>query len=188
MTLRTKLRAFTWTAALILAALSANAQTTRPGLWEVNSKLGGSPEIEQALAKMQQQLASMPPEQRKMMEDMMAKKGVGMAPTAGGGMAAKMCITKEMAERNQMPMQQRGSCATNISEKTSSSMRMTFTCSNPPSTGEGQFTFSGDSAYSMKMKVNSTVQGKPQTTTIDGTGKWLTADCGSIQPMVMPKN
>ena len=172
-------RALTWTAALAMVALSTTAQTTRPGLWEVNSKLGGSPEIDQAMAKMQQQLASMPPEQRKMMEDMMAKKGVGMVPAAGGGMAARVCITKEMAERHQMPMQQRGSCVTNVSEKTSSSMKMNFTCTNPPSTGEGQFTFSGDSAYAMKMKVNSTVQGKPHTTTIDGTGKWLGADCGN---------
>jgi len=44
----------------------------------------------------------MPPEQRKQMEKMMADKGVSMAPGGApdGGMAARVCISKEMAARN----------------------------------------------------------------------------------------
>ena len=172
-----------------VAALPASAQGMKPGLWEVNSKMGGNPEMDKAMAQMQQQLASMSPEQRKMMEDMMAKQGVGgMGAGAGRGFVTKICISKEMAERNQMPVQQQGDCKTTISDKTSSSMKMAFTCTNPPSSGEGQVTFISDSAYSMKMKVNSQIQGKAQTTTMDGTGKFVAADCGNVKPMVMPKN
>ena len=92
-----------------------------------------------------------------------------------------------MADRNQMPVQQQGDCKTTTSDKTASGMKMAFTCTNPPSSGEGQFTFSGDSSYSMKMKVNTTIQGKPQTTKMDGTGKFVAADCGNVKPMAVPK-
>ena len=171
---------------LAVMAMSAQAQTMKPGLWENTSKVGGSPEIEQAMAKMQQQMASMPPDQRKMMEDMMSKQGVALG-ASGSGMVAKMCMTKEMAERGDMPTQQQGDCTTTTSDKTSRGMTMKFSCTNPPSSGEGQLTFSGDSAYTMKMKINSTAQGAPKTITIDSSAKWLGSDCGSVKPLVMPK-
>ncbi len=174
-------------ASFSLSPNTAGAQTMKPGLWEMSSKMGGSPEMEQAMAQMQQQMASMSPEQRKAMDDMMGKSGVSMGAAAGGAMVVKSCISKEMAERNQMPMQQKGDCSSTISDQSSTGMKMRFTCVNPPSNGEGQFSFSGNSAYTMKMKVNTSVGGKIQTTSLDGTGKWLGADCGSIKPMAMPK-
>ena len=71
--------------ALVLGALAqlAQSQVTKAGLWEVFGKLGGSAEIDTAMAQMQQQMASMPPEQRKQMEAMMAKRGVNMSSTPG---------------------------------------------------------------------------------------------------------
>ena len=182
--LKTVLTAFA-AVSVILAALPASAQASRPGLWEVTSKVGGNAEMDKAMAKMQQQMANMPADQRKMMEDMLAKQGVGMG-SGGGGFSAKICMTKEMSDRNQLPVQQQGDCKTTLSDKTATGMKMVFTCTNPPSSGEGQFTFNGDTAYSMKMKLSSNVQGKPQSTLIEGSGKFLTADCGNIKPMVLP--
>ena len=172
--------------ALAVVALSAQAQTMKPGLWENTSKVGGNPEIEQAMAKMQQQIASMPPEQRKMMEEMMSKHGVTMGANSSG-MVARVCVTKEMAERGDLPAQQQGDCTTTTSDKTSRGMTMKFSCTNPPTSGEGQLTFSGDSAYTMKMKINSSAQGAPKTITVDTAAKWLGSDCGSVKPLVMPK-
>lgn len=174
-------------AAMSTASLSASAQTMKPGLWEATSKVGGSPETEQAMAKMQQQMATLPPAQRKVMEEMLARQGVGMTGTSANGMVLKTCISKEMAERNQLPVQQQGSCITTTTEKSRTGMKVHFTCTNPPSQGEGQFTFAGDTGYTMKMKVNSTGPGKPRTTTVDTNAKWLAADCGTIKPMVMSK-
>jgi Protein of unknown function (DUF3617) len=182
-----KILALATAAPLAVAAASANAQTMKPGLWEMTNKMGGSPEMDQAMAQLQQQMANMPPEQRKMMEDMMAKKGMGMGGVSPGGIVVKACITKEMAERNQMPMQHSGDCTNTISDKTSTGMKMKFTCTNPPSSGEGQFSFMGDTAYTMKMKISTAAQGKPQVTTVDGSGKWVNSDCGNITPMAMPK-
>ena len=47
--------------ALAVATASASAQTMKPGLWEIANKMGGSPEIDQAMAQLQQQMANMPP-------------------------------------------------------------------------------------------------------------------------------
>ena len=77
------------TGVIATLGLSACAQTMKPGLWEANNKIGGSPENEQAMARMQQQMAALPPEQRKAMEDMLAKQGVGMGSTNANGMVLK---------------------------------------------------------------------------------------------------
>jgi len=172
------------TVLVALGASAAWAQSTKPGLWEVQNKMGGNPEMDKAMADMQKQLAAMPPEQRKMMQDMMAKQGGSMpTPGAGGGMAMKVCITPEMAARNDMPTQTEGDCTTTVTSRSGNTMKMKFTCAKPPSSGEGTYTFMGDTAYSMKMVMTSQHQGKPQNMTMEGQGKWLSADCGNVKPM-----
>ena len=66
-------------------------------------------------------------------------------------------------------------------------MTFKFTCASLPSSGEEHYTFMDNSAYSMKMKINSPQQGKPVVTTMDSSGKRLGADCGSTTPTAMPK-
>ena len=174
-------------AMLATACTLAAAQSIKPGLWEVSTKMGGNPEMDKAMAQMQQQMAAMPPEQRKMMQDMMAKQG-GAMPTvgSGGGMAMKVCITPEMAARNDMPTQTEGDCTTTVTSRSGNTMKMKFVCTKPPSSGEGTYTFMGDTAYTMKMTMSSQHQGKPQNMSMDGQGKWLSADCGAIKPMTVP--
>lgn len=170
-------------AAAALAAGTAFAQSQmKPGLWEVTHKTQtSSGQMEQQMAQMQQQMANMPPEQRKMVEQMMAQRGVKLGP-AGGGMSIKMCVTREMAERNEMPAQDRGDCKQNV-QRSGNVVKTSFTCSNPPSSGDGQFTFSSPEAYSMKMRVTTQVQGRPEAMNLEGSGKWLAADCGDIKPV-----
>jgi hypothetical protein len=136
------------------------------------------------MAQMQQQMASMPPAQRKQMEDMLAKQGMSMPKAgSGGAMAMKVCITPEMAAKQDMPMQTEGDCTTTITSRSATALNMSFVCRNPPSSGEGSYTFSGDTAYTMKMQMKTTHQGKPQNMTMDGQGKWLAASCGNVKPM-----
>ncbi len=176
------------TAALLgFCALGASAQSLKPGLWEITHQMKmGSGEMNDKMAAMQQQLANMPPEQRKMMEDMMAKQGVKMGAAGPGGMSIKTCMTKEMVERNQVATQQ-GDCTSTPSPRVGNTMKIAFTCTKPPSSGEGQITFSGSEAYTMKMKVNTQVRGKPESMDMEGGGKWLGADCGEVKPLAMPK-
>lgn len=169
-------------AAALMLGLTAAAQSAKPGLWEVTSKIGGNPELERAQAELQKQLAAMPPEQRKMMEQMMAGHGMQMG-MAGGATTMRFCLSKEMAERQELPVQTEGDCTTTITERSPRSMKMSFRCTNPPSSGEGVWSFDGDARYTMKMVTHSTVQGRPQRMTIDGSGRWLGADCGSLKPI-----
>ncbi len=176
------------TLTLLACAASASAQNMKPGLWEVSSKMGGNPQMEQAMAQMEKQMAAMPPAQRKQMQEMMDKQGVSFGAAAGGGMVSKVCMSKEMIDRGQManPPQQQGNC-TSTNDKTATGYKMKYTCTNPASSGEGVFTYTSDTAYTLKMTMNGTHQGKPQTTTMDATGKWLGGDCGTLKPMVLPK-
>ena len=137
------------------------------------------------MAQMQKQMASMPPEQRKMMEDMMAKQGMAVGVGANG-FSTKICVTKEMADRKELPVQQEGDCKNTISERSSTGAKMTYSCTNPPSSGEGRITFNGDTGYIMKMKIDTKVQGKTQTTQLEGVGKFLAADCGNVKPIAVP--
>jgi hypothetical protein len=169
-------------AAAAALALPVSAQTLRPGLWEMQHKVQGNAQMDQAMAEMQKQLAAMSPEQRKQMETMMAGRGVQMAPGADGGMRMKICMTKEMAERNDIPAN-RGDCRTGPQQRSGNTLKMTFTCTNPPSSGDAQITFNGTESYTSKTNVTSTTNGKPETMTMEGSGKWLSADCGSVKPI-----
>ena len=175
------------TSLLLGAASLASAQSMKPGLWETTNKMqSSSGQMEQGMAQMQQQMANMPPEQRKMVEDMMKQRGMSVGGGPGGGMTVKFCMTKEMAERKEVPAG-RGECKTTRQPSGPNSMKMAFTCVNPPSDGEGEITFSGPDAYAMKMVVHTTVQGKPETVNMQGSGRWLGADCGDIKPMAPKK-
>lgn len=176
-------------AALVLAGTSSLAcAQMKPGLWEITNKVSGG-QMDQQMAQAQQQMASMPPEQRKMFEEMMAKQGVKIgAGGPGGGMSMKICMTREMAERNEVSSgQQRGDCRTTTQSRTGNTMKMAFTCTNPPSSGEGQVTFSGNEAYNMKMVVHTQVQGRPDTMNMEASGRFMGNDCGEVRPMVPRK-
>lgn len=174
--------------ALLVCTTAASAQSIKPGLWEMQHKMGGNPQMDQAMAQMQKQMAAMTPAQRKQMEAMMGQQGVTMpTPGAGGGMAMKVCITPEMAARSELPSQSEGQCTSKVTSRSGNTLKMAFTCQNPPSSGEGTYTFSGDTAYTMKMVTTTTRQGKPESMTMDGLGKWLSADCGTVKPIQPPK-
>ena len=175
-------------AALVVFATTAGAQNLKPGLWEITQKMNsGTGELNQQMAQLQKQLAAMPPAQRKQMEQMMAKQGVQMDGGApGGGMSIKTCMTKEMIERSELPAQQ-SDCKMTQQSRSGNTMKMAYTCTRPPSSGEGQYTFTSPEAYSMKMVVTSTAQGKPRTMELEGSGRWLGADCGNIKPIAPPK-
>lgn len=174
------------TAALASGAFGAAAQTMKPGLWEINNKMSSSSgEMEKAMAEAQKQLASMPPDQAKMMADMMAKQGVGMGKGAGST-AIRVCMSKDMVERNEVATQQ-GDCQHTNSLRAGNTMKFSFVCTQPPSSGEGQVTFVSPEAYAMKMTLNSTANGKPEKMNMDATGKFLSAECGNIKPITVPK-
>jgi hypothetical protein len=168
-------------ACLATAALPAAAQTTlKPGLWELSNRIAsGSSETMAMMAAAQQQMANLPPEQRKMIEQKMAQHGVSsMNLGEGGGVKLTYCLTKEMAEKQELPSGQPGQCNTTRTPMPGG-LNVTFTCTRPPSSGSGQVIFNGNTGYSMRMNVTGQGNGKAQQMTVEGTGRWLSADCGA---------
>lgn len=180
-------------AALLLASSASyvGAQTMKPGLWEIATQMqGGSGEMANAMAQAQKQMENMPPDQRKMMQDMMAKQGVQMGTGAGGGMTIKVCMTQEMVDRNEISSHQstnQHDCTHTNSPRSGNTMQFSFVCTKPPSSGEGQITFSGSEGYTSKVSTTSTVRGKPEKIDMQSSGRWLGSDCGSVKPLAAPK-
>ncbi|HYE41673.1 MAG TPA: DUF3617 domain-containing protein [Ramlibacter sp.] len=163
-------------ALLASACLPLCAQTMKPGLWEINNNTKGDG-TDAAMAQLQQQMAQMSPQQRKQMEAALAQQGVKMGQGAGG-MAVHMCFTQEMIERDDLLVQQ--GCKVTKNQRSGSTRHFAFTCSTPPSSGEGRVSHAGSEAYTSSMTVKTAAG---ETTTMATTGKWLRADCGNVKPM-----
>lgn len=153
----------------------------RPGLWEHSFTIKTqSGEMEAAMAQMQKELAGMPPEQRKMIEQMMELKGVGMGTK---GTSVEMCVTKEMSEDGFVP-QNDGDCKQQIIKQTGNRITFTFDCAgDPPTSGEGEITMSNSKAYTGKATINTKVDGKTERMEMTQAGKWLANDCGKVKPL-----
>lgn len=176
---------------LLAGAAEASAQTMKPGLWEITNQVqSGGKDMSAAMERMQKQMAAMQPEQRKMMQDMLAKQGVQMGASGGasgggsrgGGMSVKICVTPEMVARNEIGPKQQGNCTHTNSPRVGGTMKYSFQCTQPPSSGQGEVTFSSPEAYAMKMAVTSAERKMEMQT----NGKWLDANCGDIKPIQMP--
>jgi len=169
------------------AALPATAQTIKPGLWAMSNKMTSSdPALGQAMSAMQEHMANMSPEQRQQMQNMMQQHGVQLDISAGGALQTKICMTREMAERKEFPVQQ-GDCRQTYSRQSPTRGHIAFTCTKPRVSGEGDVTADNDTSYRAHMKIRSEEEGRNQVVDMDVTGKWLAADCGNIRPVTVPR-
>jgi DNA-binding protein YbaB len=175
-------------AACSLLSLAAYAQSTKPGLWEISSKMDSSnnPQLAKQMEQAQKQMASLPPEQRKMMEEMMAKQGLNISMKGDGSTVVKLCITPEMA--NRAPIEQQKDCTYNMPARVGNTQRFSFQCTQPVSSGEGEINFKGADDYDGKMKITTTDKGKKETISMSTAGRFLGSNCGAIKPMVVPKS
>jgi Protein of unknown function (DUF3617) len=172
---------------MIILAISSAAfaqSNTKPGLWEVTSKMSSptNPQMAKQMEEAQKAMASMPPAQRKQMEEMMAKQGVNMSFGAGGVTTIKVCISPEMASRP--PVEQRKDCTYKFSQS-GKTHNFSFLCTNPQGDGEGQVTFVDADSYTGKMRINTTDKGKKETVDMQTSGKFLGANCGAVKPLPM---
>lgn len=175
----------------------------KAGLWEHTFKLNegsmgalNQAQLEQAnhaMEEMKKHMENMPPEQRKMMEDMMAKHGVKMSDKgidlaeqgvhiSKDGTVVKACVTQEEIDRGEMP-QADDNCEQTITQLSPTVFKATYVCKGEhPSRGEGKIVFQNDKSYVGTTKFTTDINGKMET--IEGThsGKWLASDCGNIKP------
>ena len=168
----------------VVAPASAQ-EKMRPGLWEHSvSMTSQSGKMEAAMAEAQQAMAKMPPAQRKQMEQMMAAQGLNISSGPQGQTAVKVCITPEQAAIDQIPQQE--GCTQKVQRVDAKTMQVSFSCKGEsgegPTSGEGTVKFDSPTAYSGHFKIKTTQDGKPEQLDMAQTGRWLSNDCGSIQP------
>ncbi|MEJ6004935.1 DUF3617 domain-containing protein [Paucibacter sp. AS339] len=167
--------------ALLAGATAAQAQNIRPGLWENQLQPQLSPERQAMMVEAQKQMNAMPAEQRKMIQDMMAKNGIN-ADLNSGQVSLKVCITPEQAALNELPLDQKGKCKYDVQRK-GNQIQAHFNCSDPQLSGDSTATLNGPESYRSTTRTTALVNGKSETMSMTGQGRWLSADCGNIAPM-----
>ncbi|MBB1518535.1 DUF3617 domain-containing protein [Aquipseudomonas guryensis] len=155
----------------LLPAL-ASAEQIRPGLWEFTSNMQSDGQAMPDMQQMLGQLQNLPPEQRQMMEQMMAKQGVKL-----GGAGVQLCLSEAQAKARDIPLQDPESgCTHKITERGADVWKFRFTC--PDGQGEGETRFEGDTAFSTQ--INGVYGGRQSS--MRSQARWVSADCGGLQP------
>ncbi len=152
-----------------------------PGLWEIDMTLKSqSGKAEMAMREAQAYISRLPPDQRRQVEAMMQQQGVRLGDKSS---SVKACITKEDAERGEIP-QQAGDCTQETLERSPTSMKVKFSCAtNPPANGEALVEFQSPTAYTSRAVVDTVVLGQNERVNVEQTGRWQGADCGSVRPL-----
>ena len=166
-------------ACLLSLAAPAQAQDKMtPGLWETKVTMKNA-QMDDAMGKMQAQMANMSPQQRQMVEQAMAARGVS---PGGQGHTARVCISKEQASRGSVPSGD-GRCQQQETSRSGNTVKYAFTCGGEhPTSGTGEFTMTSPTSYTMHSVSDTMVQGKPEHMEMDMAGTWISADCGSVKP------
>jgi len=157
----------------------------KPGLWEVKpvktviDGVDNSAQISQAMANMQAQMASMPPEQRAKMEAMMQQHGVTMNQS---GVIGQVCMTQDMVNRKSVPVGKDGKCEPSYTQG-GATTSFTYNCQNNgvTSSGKGSITHTGDLLSIVSDGTNTAASGT-HTTHFEMQMRYLGADCGNIKP------
>lgn len=158
--------------ALCLSPTLASALDIQPGVWEVSShnmQVGGQamPAMEEMLA----QLQNLPPEQRQMMENMLAEQGIRLG--AGG---VQMCLTAEQIKAQDIPLHDPESgCRNKVLERSATLWKFRFTC--PDAQGEGETRFVSDKEFTTQ--VSGTYNGQPSS--MESRARWVGADCAVLK-------
>lgn len=150
-------------------AAQAPALDIKYGLWEMTSASNVS--------------GQMPIDTSNMTAEQKAKIDEAMKATMGAhNNVSKSCVTKEKIEKSVFMMgdQPGMSCSQKITTNTRSSLDASVSCMGRQAM-TGQMHVDAASPTSIKgvIKMTSTDQGKTMNVTVNMTGKWLSADCGS---------
>ncbi|NYT61800.1 DUF3617 domain-containing protein [Alcaligenaceae bacterium] len=168
---------FVFSAGVASAQLLENRE---PGLWEIKTNKG-SP-MAAMLEGVQDMLKSMPPAQRKQMEQMMQSKGVSVSePTV-----VRQCLTPELIAREFQPYDNDPSmkCSNKVQKVSASEINFTFSCKNSSEkwNGDGRIWDATPKSYKSDMTMGGVVEGRPVKMSMSHEARWLGADCKGLKP------
>ena len=159
--------------ALMGLSLTATAQETDPGLWEIRVQMT-SPDGSGPMAQMQEELKNMPPEMQQMMKQQMASMGMSM--DGGMDMTIQHCVTPEEAQKGpvQEGQTEDGCTYTQVKQK-GNTWTGKMVCTDPNMTGD--FT---NTLHSRRHHTTEAVMTGPEVgkMLLKHEGRWKAADCG----------
>jgi hypothetical protein len=162
-------------ASLVFTAAHA-AGNMKPGLWEITTQ-----------SDAMQRMPKIPPEQI----ERMRKMGVEVPQMQNGGIVSKVCITPEMAQRDQWPQaaQNAHDCTTGAPQAQGNAYTADIVCKGPNIKGKGTLkaSFADSTSFSSSSSFNGTAGGQPIKDHSTTSGKWLSADCGTVKPVAQKK-
>lgn len=174
--MRRYLLVFTLTSLSFATSASAAETPMKPGLWEVTTT-----------SNLLSLAAQIPPDQMENINQMAKEYGFEMPAIQNGAAKSNACITSEMASKKIMPssFQEQAGCTVNKATQNGNSYRVEFVCKNPQLDGSGvaEGTFTNTENFTGQTVFNGTVQGSPIKEQANMTGKWVSANCGNIQPL-----
>jgi hypothetical protein len=162
--------AFATLPALLFAGTSI-ASPMKPGLWEMSMGADQMP----AMPKLT-------PEQM----DQMRKAGVEPPTVQNGHYIVKVCVTKEMAASERPPVHRSESgCQTRNFQHLGTDYSLEEVCDGPYRKGTAfiKGTFNGSESISTTYDFKGTQRGQPVNQHHEVTGRFLSADCGSVKPV-----
>lgn len=178
-------------ACLCAAVAQAAPPNLKPGLWEMKAEgdmpgLGGADaraQVDAGMAEMRAQLAKLPPEQRRMIEQQMGQMGLGL-DTSGKGMALRICLTAEDIRREALPMSDDDNdCEHKVVTRSDKRWVAEIKCREPQMTGTAEAVFDSATAYRVNVKGMVKEGGKSQP--FDTRMSWthVSSNCGNVKPM-----
>lgn len=172
----------------------------KPGLWEHRIKLIGgndmaaqTEQMQKAMEEVKKQMANLPPDQRKMMEDMMAQQGMTFSDEGVSmqnnkvqinkdGTLVKQCITQSQIDKGYVP-ESGAECKPDITQLSATKFKTKYVCTGQhKATGEGNIEFISPTLYKGTAYFITETDGKSQRYETEQTGAWLSSDCGDIKP------
>lgn len=157
---------------LLSSTAAFAASNMKPGLWEVTLQSSSMKNISKISEEQIQQ---------------MRKMGIDMAQLQTGAIVNKICITKDMAENENLPqMNHKGSgCEMKNQKRTNDGYTTELICEGAQMKGKGmsKTVFTSDQSFSTTSEFKGTAQGVPVNDRTDTSGKWLSADCGAVRPI-----
>jgi hypothetical protein len=169
------------------AAVYAAGLGLKPGLWEikvVKSVVDGqdhTPAVTGLGDRMQQFMASLPPDQRAQMEARLKQSGVSMS---GGAATIRICVSAAMAKRDTPIVDKSGRCQPASVTHSGNQTTYAFNCSVDGRTTTGQGTATSDGEV-IRTHVAMSIQeanGPSHVIENDSTMTFVGADCGDVQP------
>ncbi|OYY50890.1 MAG: hypothetical protein B7X95_02030 [Methylophilaceae bacterium 17-44-8] len=148
----------------------------KPGLWEVTTT-----------SNLLSLASQVPPDQMKQLNDLAKEYGFDVPEIQNGAAKSMTCVTPDMAKQKIVPgtFENQAGCTVNHVTRNGNAYRMEYVCKNPQLDGSGvaQGTLTNAEQFTGQTTFNGTVQGNPISEQANINGKWVNANCESINTL-----